>query len=146
MRLTLVYCVMLLIAVGTRPGLAQDPVQIAHVHTVPLSVIRVVDGDTIRARATIWPGTEVEVSVRLRGIDAPELRKGDCTDQGRAAQEWLEALVVPAQRVWLLEPKFGTYAGRVIGDVIADDVDVAAGLVERGLAAPYQPGGPRFSC
>jgi endonuclease YncB( thermonuclease family) len=45
---------------------------------VTATVERVVDGDTLAVRAKIWIGHEIDVLVRLRGIDAPELR-GDCS-------------------------------------------------------------------
>ena len=45
---------------------------------VPATVDRVVDGDTVRVRARIWPGHEVNVSVRIADIDAPELFRPKC--------------------------------------------------------------------
>ena len=41
---------------------------------VPAHVVRVVDGDTVVVDAHPWPDQSVRVSVRLRGIDTPELR------------------------------------------------------------------------
>src|ERR1700750_1770804 len=37
-------------------------------------VLRVIDGDTFEARVHLWPGLYVTTRVRLRGIDAPELK------------------------------------------------------------------------
>lgn len=42
---------------------------------VAAEVIRVIDGDTILVAAKPWPQQTMEVYVRLRGIDAPELNQ-----------------------------------------------------------------------
>ena len=64
--------------------LAVMPATVAHAPAaevlsgpVPARLVRVVDGDTVVVRARIWLGQEVEIHVRLAGIDAPELR-GKC--------------------------------------------------------------------
>ncbi len=43
-------------------------------------VTRVLDGYTFEARVRIWPGQDVTTRVRLRGIDAPEM-KSRCDDE-----------------------------------------------------------------
>ena len=47
--------------------------------TGPVAAIveRVVDGDTLAVRARVWLGQDIHVLVRIRGIDAPEL-KANC--------------------------------------------------------------------
>ena len=40
---------------------------------VSAEIIEVIDGDTILVDASPWPQQTIEVYVRLRGIDAPEL-------------------------------------------------------------------------
>ena len=53
----------------------------------PAEVERIVDGDTLAVRVAIWLEQDLNVLVRIRGIDAPELR-GRCddeTDRGREA-------------------------------------------------------------
>ena len=44
---------------------------------VPVEVVRVYDGDTLMADAKPWPGVTMRVTVRLRGVDAPEI-EGKC--------------------------------------------------------------------
>ncbi|WP_244483761.1 hypothetical protein [Rhizobium sp. Root482] len=41
---------------------------------VSAEIVRVIDGDTVLVMARPWPQQIVEVYVRLRGIDAPELK------------------------------------------------------------------------
>src|SRR5437764_11327368 len=40
----------------------------------PVDVIRTIDGDTFLARVHLSPGLDLTTRVRLRGIDAPELK------------------------------------------------------------------------
>ena len=58
-----------------RPTRAAYPAQVLHVN----------DGDTFEARVSVWPGLEITTKVRLRGIDAPELRSR-CADELAKAQ------------------------------------------------------------
>ena len=46
-------------------------------------VIEVIDGDTLRVRARIWLGQQVEINVRLSDVDTPELR-----GQSRRSATW----------------------------------------------------------
>ena len=43
----------------------------------PFEVLEVIDGDTFRARVTIWLGQKVDVKIRLKGVDTPEMN-GKC--------------------------------------------------------------------
>jgi endonuclease YncB( thermonuclease family) len=51
----------------------------------PVDIIRTIDGDTFEARVHLWPGLEMTTKVRLRGIDAPEL-KTSCAQELEMAQ------------------------------------------------------------
>src|SRR5215471_17534984 len=54
-------------------------------------VIRTIDGDTFEARVHLSPGQDVMTRVRLRGIDAPEL-KAACPEELRLAEAATDAL------------------------------------------------------
>jgi endonuclease YncB( thermonuclease family) len=101
-------------------------------------VLRVVDGDTIEARVHIWLGQDVTTDVRIRGIDAPEL-KGRCREEtimAAAATDRLAALAGDAIR--LSDVSEDKYGGRVLARVEnAGGGDVAALMLESGLARPY---------
>ncbi|MDQ0325561.1 endonuclease YncB(thermonuclease family) [Rhodopseudomonas julia] len=105
-------------------------------------VERVVDGDTLAVRATIWLDQEVRVLVRLRGIDAPELRARCLAEklQALAATDALAALVTdPA--VTLSEVEGDKYGGRVVADVRdAKGRDLGALLLQEGLVRAYAGG------
>jgi endonuclease YncB( thermonuclease family) len=109
---------------------------------VEAEVVRVVDGDTLVARARIWLGQTVETHVRLAGVDAPELR-GKCAAEkarARAAREALLRLVGEGP-VMLADIEIDKYGGRVLARVTtgAHD-DVATALVEGGYVRAYAGG------
>ena len=101
-------------------------------------VLGVTDGDTITVDATIWLDQHVVTAVRLRGIDAPEMR-GRCRQEivlARAARDALAAMAA-GQGVTLTEIERDKY-GRVLARVtLENSLDVGAVLVDRGLARPY---------
>lgn len=105
---------------------------------VPATVVRVIDGDTITVRARIWLGQDVETNVRVAGIDTPELR-GACDSERALAVRARDMLIrlIGEQPVALRDIEYGTYAGRVVARVETAAGDVAAPLIEAGLARPY---------
>lgn len=113
---------------------------------VRASVLRVVDGDTFIAEAHIWPGQRITVSVRIRGVDAPELRSR-CAAEKAAARQAKAALQVllDGGTVWISAISGGKYYGRVLADVATEPGgDVAARLLDAQLVAAYG-GGRRVS-
>src|SRR4051812_17829551 len=50
----------------------------------PAEVLRVLDGDTFEARVRVWPGLDITTKIRLRGIDAPELKAHCAYERSRA--------------------------------------------------------------
>ena len=109
---------------------------------VEAEVVRVVDGDTLVARARIWLGQTVETHVRLAGVDAPELR-GKCAAEKARALAAREALarLVGAGPVLLADIESDKYGGRVLARIAtgAGD-DVAAALVAGGYVRAYGGG------
>lgn len=105
-------------------------------------VLRVIDGDTFEAEAHVWPGAVMRVSVRIRGIDAPELH-ARCAAEARAALAARDALaaLLGQHGVLIFNIGGGKYYGRVLADVAtAAGVDVAGGMLQRGLVRPYGGG------
>lgn len=104
-------------------------------------VVRVYDGDTIDFRADIWPQLTVTSSVRLRGLDTPELR-GECPEEKALAAVARERLAeLAGDRIRLANIDLDKYGGRVVADVSADNgADLAAAMIASGLARPYDGG------
>ena len=106
---------------------------------VPARVVAVIDGDSLRVRALIWVGQELETVVRLAGVDAPELR-GRCAGERQAAaraRDQLERLVGDGP-VRLRDVRFDKYGGRVLASVETQrGEDVARRMLEDGLVRRY---------
>ncbi|MHB2267725.1 thermonuclease family protein [Aliihoeflea sp. PC F10.4] len=109
---------------------------------VRATVVRVIDGDTVEADAHVWPGHTVRVSVRLRGIDAPELRSR-CDEERRMAERaraHLSALL-GSGAVNVRNIARDKFYGRVVADLETDEGDaVAPLLLAADLARPYEGG------
>lgn len=108
---------------------------------VHAEVVRVIDGDTVLVEAMPWPDHRISTYVRLRGIDAPEL-KSKCAafrDAARQAQEQLRAMMAGQRRVSLTDISGDKYFGRVVADLsLEDGRRPAVLLLEEGLVEPYQ--------
>lgn len=97
-----------------------------------------IDGDTVLVRARIWIRQTVDVSVRIAGIDTPEIMRPSCTaerDAADKAKRTVEALI--GNEVTLHNIRLGKYAGRVVADVRTEDgIDLGAHLLDIGEAVP----------
>ena len=103
-------------------------------------MLRVIDGDTLEARAEIWPDIDVTVAVRLAGIDAPELQARCRRERmlAAAARDLLLREAPPRSIVLLTQIRHDKYAGRVTAEVRLRDGRAASSLLlAAGLAAPY---------
>ncbi len=113
---------------------------------VEARVLRVIDGDTFVAEAHVWPGQRITVGVRIRGVDAPEMRSR-CAAEKAAAREARIALerLLAEGSVWISDISGGKYYGRVLADVATEPGgDVASRLLDARLVAAYG-GGRRVS-
>ena len=108
----------------------------------PADVLRVIDGDTFEARIRIWLGQDLTVSVRIRDIDAPELR-GKCPGEPEAAAAARDHLagLVGSGPVSLINIRHDKFARRVDATVhLPSGEDVAAVMLGAGHARPSQRG------
>jgi endonuclease YncB( thermonuclease family) len=109
---------------------------------VKARVVRVIDGDTFVAEALLWPGHRLVVTVRLRGIDAPEL-KSRCWRERRAAKMARAALegMVGHGPVAISNVAGGKYYGRVLADVATPGgTALAPALLALAVVRPYRGG------
>ncbi len=107
---------------------------------VAAEVVKVIDGDTVLVQAMPWPDHRVSTYVRLRGIDAPELRS-KCPAFRKAAfdaKSELASLIEGEQVVQLTAISGDKYFGRVVADLeLPDGTRPADHLLEAGLVEPY---------
>jgi len=131
----------------TQPAVAQEIPG-----PVPAEILHIVDGDTVGVRAHTWPGQYVEIRVRLRGVDAPEIRRVACEAERVKGHE-----ATQFTRDWLTAPDGGGFApvmltdigpdsfwGRVVARLVRaeDGADLSDDLLAAGLAVPFRQRGP----
>ena len=108
----------------------------------PVDVIRTIDGDTFEARVHLWPGLDIMTRVRLRGIDAPEL-KAQCEKEFRMAEAASDALqnLLAEGEVTIYNIGPDKYQGRVDADVATRRTpNVSDALLAGGFARAYDGG------
>lgn len=103
-------------------------------------VLMIVDGDSVRMRIPIWPQHYIETSIRIAGIDTPEIH-GACSREKKLAVEAKEALarLLPLNAlVELRHIEIDKYGNRVGAEVrTLANLDVAGHLMKIGLAHSY---------
>ena len=110
--------------------------------TYAADVVRVSDGDTFEARVRIWPGLDVTTKVRLRGIDAPELKARCDAEQikAEAARDALRALLAQGD-VTIARVTLDKYGGRVVADAATRaTTDIAQAMISAGMVRAYGGG------
>jgi micrococcal nuclease len=107
-------------------------------------VIKVYDGDTITI-ATRLPFNEsplYRLSVRLNGIDCPEIKGKDVSDEEKAAavvvKDYVTSLIL--HNYVRLENIQNEKYGRVLADVYINDIHLNGILIEQGYAVKYDGG------
>ena len=103
-------------------------------------VLNIYDGDTIDVLAKVWPGHQINVRVRIRGIDAPEIRS-KCSSEHSAALSARDRLreFIAGKPVLLTNIKGGKYFGRVLANVKTHSgQNVKNVLLASGLVRPYR--------
>jgi endonuclease YncB( thermonuclease family) len=101
--------------------------------TVPATVLRVVDADTLWLRLDLGWRIYRDENCRIAGIDAPEKN----TPEGRAAHRHAETLAPAGTAVTFASRVLDRY-GRSLGAVtLPDGRDFAAVMLADGHARPY---------
>lgn len=110
---------------------------------VEAQILRVIDGDTLLVEARPWPQQRMEVYVRIRGIDAPEL-KSKCQslrEAGAEARKALQDLAATSTTIRLTRISGDKYFGRIVAGVaLMNGQDVAASMQVSGLVRAYDGG------
>jgi micrococcal nuclease len=107
-----------------------------------VDVIKTIDGDTFEARVHLEAGRDLLTRVRLRGIDAPEL-KASCQEELVKAEAATDALrnVLSQGGVAIYNIGPDKYQGRVVADVATRRTDnVSAALLAAGHVRSYNGG------
>lgn len=113
-----------------------------HANPYDWKVLRAVDGDTVEFEAKFLP-TELGDKLKLRvlGVDTPEKApRAKCESEaqkGAAASEFTKKTIANAKKVQIEIKEWDKFGGRVLGDVIIDNVRLSEMLIKNNLARPY---------
>jgi len=103
-------------------------------------ITRVVDGDTVDAEIDLGFDIVYKSRVRLYGIDTPESRTSNKDEKarGKLAAKFLSDNILHADNIVIQTKldKKGKF-GRVLGVLVADDVDLNQALIDNYHAVPY---------
>lgn len=108
----------------------------------PVDVIRTIDGDTFEARVHLSPDLNLTARVRLRGIDAPEL-KASCPGELQMAEAATDALrkLLGEGDVAIFNIGPDKYSGRVVADAATRrSGNVSTAMLAAGHARSYAGG------
>ena len=119
---------------------------------VTVKWVRCYDGDTCTFNVPSWPPIiGRKISVRILGIDTPEIR-GKCDKEkvlAIKARDTVRVILGTAnterREIELRNMRRGKYF-RILSDVFVDDMNVAQYLIYMGLARPYQGGKRKSWC
>ena len=91
----------------------------------PATVVRIVDGDTLRVTVDLGFDLHLDATIRLLGIDTPER----FTERGKKATAFVRERIDTGSKVFLRSFKRGKY-GRWLGDVFYEADGILKSLVE----------------
>ena len=104
------------------------------------NITRVVDGDTVDAEIDCGFDIIYKSRIRLYGIDTPESRTRNLDEKarGKLASQFIKDKIAEAKLVKVKTKldKKGKF-GRVLGSIIADDLDLNQTMIGKHLAVAY---------
>ena len=113
-----------------------------HQWMFPIRLDHNYDGDTFDLEIDLGFSIKIYKSVRLAGVDTPELRGGtpETKALARFARDHAEWYIRYANKVFFKSTVWSGKYGRPVGDLICDGNSLADYLVAEGLAVPYDGG------
>ena len=106
------------------------------------------DGDTCYVLAPTLPEPLQKMSVRILGIDTPEMR-AECAEEKKLAlkgRELANKMFRSAEKIIFDNLKWDKYDGRVLADVYLDGKSYKDEIINAGLARPYDGGTKESWC
>ena len=112
--------------------------------TVVAFVTDAYDGDTVNVEANIWPDLDWTGSVRVAGVDTPEIA-GECDREKRwaiASRNYVRNLLID-ETVYLTGIENDKYGGRVLANLFLEDGRSLTDLLIEGNYGRAYDGGER---
>lgn len=133
------YIALLLIATASQAEELRDPLR-RH----PIEAVRsVYDGDTMTLDIGLGQSMFTRATIRLYGIDTPEIRPLKSRAAAKAARDFVVAWLddCPAPEIVTGTDKDGQVQrgkyGRVLAHVLCGERDLASEMIQRGLGTAY---------
>jgi micrococcal nuclease len=117
-------------------------------YALDLPIRYVYDGDTIMVTLVSFPSPLNNASVRIKGIDSPELH-GKCQaeiDLAIRARSHMKFLVSDTASLTLTNYSWDKYGGRIAADVFVKGKNLATEMINAGYARPYLSGARKSWC
>lgn len=113
-----------------------------HAARQPVTVLRVIDGDTVKIAAPWVPEPlKPEISVRVTGVDTPEhagIAQCDLEAQrADMATEFTRTMITAAKKIEVTFTGWDKYGGRILGEIWIDDQSLSQHLIAAGYARDY---------
>jgi len=110
--------------------------------TYDAKILRVTDGDTVVISTPFLPPPlKQELAVRIYGVDTPEKGfRAKCPQEdqlGKAASAFTKNAVASTQKHQVIIYDWDKYGGRILGDMILNDISLRAELIRNGYAREY---------
>lgn len=106
--------------------------------TISAAPIRTIDGDTAVMSGAIWPDLSATITVRVLGVNAPEMH-GATLEEGKKAKAFTEAwLGIQPVKLTIActgQPHHDSF-GRVLAVVTRDGKNLADDLIAAQLGVP----------
>ena len=106
------------------------------------------DGDTCYVTAPSLPVPLQNMSIRILGIDTPEIR-GKCEEEKKLAleaREFANKMFRDANSIEFANLDWDKYGGRILADVYIDGKSYKDEIINTGLARPYDGGTKQEWC
>ena len=113
--------------------------------TFPCEYLENYDGDSLDIRLDLGFGISKDITVRLHGVDTPELRGGeDLTKRAAAYARDKASEFLSGKNLLYRSVEWAGKYGRAVGDIEADGASLAHYLLDNRLGLAYD-GGNRSS-
>jgi micrococcal nuclease len=103
------------------------------------TVVKVVDGDTVKLKIDLGFYIDWETNSRLYGINADELKADDPSlkESAQKAKAYLETVLKPGDRVLVKSKALDKYKRPIVHITTKSGLNVNESLVSEGHAKPY---------
>jgi len=109
-------------------------------YTYNCKLLRVIDGDTVRAQIDLGFDVWVTKTIRLTGINAPESRTRDKIEKVKGLEAKARLIELLEHMSFKIQSHGVGKFGRCLGVLYVDDININEQLITEGHAVEYDGG------